>query len=163
MGKQVGKTASDVKDYALEKNPLLKDKKLQDAIIGGAAIVGTAVIGTIIGDMMADSICEASPQVDISEIVPNQVFLPEIDVNSISGIENSIVYDNADIQALSDLGMKPELIDNHIDSNLIERSDAIKMDFLHSIGYNEVPQGFEVRLHQIITRKKQNYRKPHLD
>jgi hypothetical protein len=44
--------------------------------------------------------------------------------------------------------MKSELINNHIDSDLIDRSETIKAEFLHSIGYSELPKGFEV--HHIV-------------
>lgn len=145
LGKQVGRTASDAKDYVLEKNPEIKDRKLLDTVVGLGALAGVATSAALIGD----AISEASP-VDMSalHLVDTSVFLPDVDPDSIFGIDNHVVGLNADIQELSDLGMKPELIDNHIDSDSIIRSDAAKMDFLHSLGYNSVPNGFEV--HHVV-------------
>lgn len=145
LGKQAGKTASDAKDYVLEKNPELKDRKLLNTVVGLGTLAGIATSAVLVGD----AISEASP-VDTSalHLVDAPVFLPEVDPDSIFGINNHIVGMNADIQGLSDLGMKPELIDNHIDSDSIIRSDIAKMDFLHSLGYNSVPNGFEV--HHVV-------------
>ena len=148
VGKQLGKTAIDAKDYILEKNPILKDKKLHSTIIGGAALTGTLAAGVLVGDMIADNIVEAAPDLSPVDMAPVSVFLPEIDVNSIYGIHNYVVSDTADINALSDLGMKPELIDNHIDSSLIDRSETAKMDFLHAIGHDSLPKGYEV--HHVV-------------
>ncbi|MBO5245551.1 MAG: hypothetical protein J6B02_05565, partial [Selenomonadales bacterium] len=129
IGKQVGKTAVSAVDCALEKNPILKDKKLHSTIVGSAAIVGTIAAGAVIGDMVEGSIAEASPDLDASalgapDLVASSVFLPDIDINDIRGITNSTVFPNADINALAEAGMKPELIDNHIDSSLIDRSET---------------------------------------
>lgn len=145
LGKQACKTASDAKDYMLEKNPELKDRKLLNTIVGVGALVGVAASVNLVGDVMS----EASP-IDTSTIdfVDTSMFLPDVDPDSIFGIDNHVVGMNANIQELSDLGMKTELMDNHIDSDSIIRSDTAKAGFLHSLGYDSVPDGFEV--HHVV-------------
>lgn len=145
LGKQACKTASDAKDYMFEKNPELKDRKLLNTVVGLGTMAGVAASAIMIGD----AISEASP-IDTTalDIVDTSMFLPDVDPDSVFGIDNHVVGMNADIQELSDLGMKSELVDNHIDSDSIIRSDAAKMDFLHSLNLSSVPDGFEV--HHVV-------------
>lgn len=145
LGKQVGRTASDAKDYVLEKNPSEKEKKLLKTVVGLGALAGIATSVAFVNDAISEASPVDAPAVDF---VDASAFLPEVDPDSIFGIDNHVVGMNADVQELSELGMKPELIDNHIDSDSIIRSDTAKSNFLHSLGYDSVPEGFEV--HHVV-------------
>ncbi len=145
LTKQAGKLVVQAADCALEKNPALKDKKLHNTLVGAAVITGTIASAVMLGDAISSAEA-ASP--DYSDMIPQDLFLPTVDVNNIFGVDNHIVGPNADIQGLSDLGMRPEFIDNHIESDSIERSAAAKSDFLHTIGLDSIPQGYEI--HHVV-------------
>ena len=89
---------------------------------------------------------------DIFDSIPS----PDIDVDSIpedyactdiSGVEDGVfVGDEDDVEDLADAGVVEDT--DHIDTEDIVRSLAARNDFLSSIGYSELPEGFEV--HHII-------------
>lgn len=89
---------------------------------------------------------------DIFDAVPS----PDLEVDSIpddyacedlSGVENGVfVGDEEDVEELADAGVVEDA--EHIDAEDIVRSLAARNDFLASIGYSELPEGFEV--HHII-------------
>lgn len=152
IAEKITEVAFDTEDCIFEDDPNKKDKKVQKTIVKGGVLTGAIAAGFAIGDAAGDIIIDNTTEVhsfsDIPELVHMQPFLPNVDVNTVSGIEDYFVHNNADINALSALGMKSELINNHIDSDFIERSESVKIKFLHSIGRTEIPDGYEI--HHIV-------------
>lgn len=79
--------------------------------------------------------------IDVSEIPNNYA------CNDLSGVENGVfIGDEEDVENLAEAGVLDD--SEHIDSCDIVRNIAMRDDFLESIGYDHVPEGYEV--HHII-------------
>ena len=146
-GKQFLDIAEDIDNCTLERNPVLREKRLQKTINKSAVFIGAVAAGAVIGNITG-SVLDTVIDIDAPEVIPACLFLPDVDIDTIPGIENHFVYENADINALSALGMKSELINNRIDSDLIDRSESVKIKFVHSIGRTEIPDGYEI--HHVV-------------
>ena len=91
-------------------------------------------------DLLFDAFSDV-PEPDID------VEVPDYPVNDIAGVEDGVfVGDEGDLQELSEAGE----IDgtDHIDSEDIVRDIGLRNEFLESIGYTSLPEGYEV--HHVI-------------
>lgn len=93
-------------------------------------------------DLLFDLIDADVPDVDVEPDIPD-----DYSCNDMPGVEEGVfVGDDEDLNELAEAG---EVEDSaHIDSDDIVRDLAARSEFLSSIGYEELPEGYEV--HHII-------------
>lgn len=93
-------------------------------------------------DLLFDLIDADVPDVDVEPDIPD-----DYSCNDMPGVEEGVfVGDDVDLNELAEAG---EVEDSaHIDSDDIVRDLAARSEFLSSIGYEELPEGYEV--HHII-------------
>lgn len=93
-------------------------------------------------DLLFDLFDADVPDVDVGPDIPD-----DYSCNDMPGVEEGVfVGDDEDLNELAEAG---EVEDStHIDSDDIVRDLAARSEFLSSIGYEELPEGYEV--HHII-------------
>lgn len=93
-------------------------------------------------DLLFDLIDADVPDVNVEPDIPD-----DYSCNDMPGVEEGVfVGDDEDLNELAEAG---EVEDSaHIDSDDIVRDLAARSEFLSSIGYEELPEGYEV--HHII-------------
>lgn len=93
-------------------------------------------------DLLFDLFDADVPDVDVEPDIPD-----DYSCNDMPGVEEGVfVGDDEDVNELAEAG---EVEDStHIDSDDIVRDLAARSEFLSSIGYEELPEGYEV--HHII-------------
>lgn len=93
-------------------------------------------------DLLFDLFDADVPDVDVEPDIPD-----DYSCNDMPGVEEGVfVGDDEDLNELAEAG---EVEDStHIDSDDIVRDLAARSEFLSSIGYEELPEGYEV--HHII-------------
>ena len=93
-------------------------------------------------DLLFDLFDADVPDVDVEPDIPD-----DYSCNDMPGVEEGVFFgDDEDLNELAEAG---EVEDStHIDSDDIVRDLAARSEFLSSIGYEELPEGYEV--HHII-------------
>jgi len=169
MGRAAGAAAGAVVDGAMltvydedeavrsERRERMKRRLKYGAVLGGAALLGYELLdddddlygARVDGVGVGDHTGAVPPYGHIWEpdgIAGDGELMPDVDVDDLPGVENGCLVEQtpANVEYIAAQGEIPDA-EHHID---VERSPAVRAEFLAQHGLDEVPPGYE--LHHIV-------------
>lgn len=155
--KRIERSMKGIQAISIESGKLIKEagknylkgKDIMDEVNRERALNITSVLaaGVLIGEAGA-SILDDDNSCNIAEAhsLEYEGIVPDCDVDTIDGVHNGMLMDNAYLDNIIDQGKIEGT--QHIDSDNYTRNITARNEFLYQHGMTEVPEGYEV--HHIV-------------